>query len=169
MSCKSYKNKTNCTRKKNKNEKHLKVVSSAKGGLYVLLGKSNNLKGFVSFRRLKSQLPFNGDVDDFTVLRRDYPNNSKHKCRVLSYDYLEQVYICSLEKNLVQSMIFSLKNLKVGQEVTAVIKEIQPAGLLVQVDNVQCYIKNLHISDIVLDSYTNIKSKYKVGQSLKTK
>lgn len=66
-------------------------------------------------------------------------------------------------------MIFSENDVEVGQMVSVTIKDIQGNGLLVQAGNLNCYIKNIHLSDAVLDSYTNVKSKYKVGQVLKAR
>lgn len=103
------------------------------------------------------------------MVKKNYPKGSKHQCRILTYDYLDRVYICTLEQALLKEKVFTLRDLKVGQEVTAIIKEIQNNGLLVEIGKVTGFIQNEHLSEIIMSSINALKGKFHVGQKIKAR
>lgn len=143
------------------------VHSVTKGGLYLKLNKMQ--KGFVSYRRLSKKFSLNIDLDYKDVVMKDYPIGSQHQCRILNYDRLEDLYICTMEKTLLKEKIFTYYDTKIGDDITVQIKDIEKNGLLIQAGRLEGYILNEHLSDAVLPNYNIIKSKFHIGQKLKAK
>lgn len=143
------------------------VLGMTRGGLYVKLQKMH--KGFISFRRLKTKLSSNSDLDYNDLVKKTYPTGSQHLCRILSYDCLEKIYICTMEKDMINEKIFSYKDLNLGDELIVEIREIQPKGLLIQAGRIEGYILNEHLTDTVLPNYSSVKTKFHQGQKIKAR
>ncbi|XP_044266223.1 protein RRP5 homolog [Tribolium madens] len=131
-------------------------------GLYLQLDK--NVTGFVSNKRLLNTLPKGADLDIVSAVRKKYPNGSRHNCRILDYNSMQQLYICTFEKQVIKEKIFTINDIKIGQVVTALVTKIIGNGLIVKVGHVQGFVPNLQLSNV---KYTdNIKAKFSVGMTV---
>ncbi|RZC40160.1 RRP5 -like protein, partial [Asbolus verrucosus] len=138
------------------------VVLNASRGIYLKLNEGAS--GFVANKRLLSALPKDAELDIVDAVRKKYPIGSRHSCRILDYNYMQQLYICTFERKLIKETIFSVKDLKLGQNVAVRVEEVVPNGLIVKAGHVQGFVPNLHLSDV---KYNNsIKGKYSVGMTV---
>lgn len=135
-----------------------KVLSRVNKGLYVKLSKTE--KGFISYRRLKKNIKPSENIE--TALNA-YQAGSTHRCRVLDYDLMENVYICTLEKDLVNEKYFSGNDLNLGDFVQVVIEKITPRGVEVKLGRLDGFVPNFHLSDISLH-FAIVAKKFQIGQ-----
>lgn len=98
------------------------------------------------------------------VKRKYAPGHSIH-CRILDYNRMEDLYICTVEKALLQENIFAVEDLTVGQSVEATVVEVNPSGIVVKCGNVTGFVENLHLSNSAYSE--TIKSKFRVKQKVK--
>ncbi|XP_075221764.1 ribosomal RNA Processing 5 isoform X2 [Lycorma delicatula] len=111
------------------------VIATAASGAYLQLGAKNlNAKGFVSPRQA-------GDVKHFSV-------GETYKTRILNYDYMEKVYICSLNKDVLSAEVFSIKDLCVGQTVNCTVTSFKEGfGLNLKLGTLTAFVPLSHLSD----------------------
>lgn len=139
-----------------------KVLYNVPKGLYLHLGKSGT--GFVSNKRLLKTLPKDSHLDIVNAVTKKYPNGSQHDCRILDYNYMQELYICTFEKQIIKEKIFTTNDLEVGQAVVVQIDKIVSNGLVVKAGRVQGFVPNLHLSNV---KYTdNIKGKFSIGMTV---
>ena len=100
------------------------VVENAKvhhlgtGGVILIL--NNKFKGIISFKTIKANYKGNYDQDE---LLSKYSQKSKHTVRIIDYDAMDSLYICTDDYIAVHEKYFSLDNVKPGDFVTAVVSE----------------------------------------------
>lgn len=129
------------------------------------LGKEET--GFITNKRLLNSLPQKNDLNIFEEVKKKYPVGSSHTCRILDYNRMEEMYICTFEPKCIKEKVFAVKDLGVGQNVAGKVSKIVPTGLVVAVGNIQGFVPNLHVSSV---KYThNIKAKYTEGMPVKAK
>ncbi|RZF43471.1 hypothetical protein LSTR_LSTR001732 [Laodelphax striatellus] len=115
--------------------KNAKVVSLSFGGTNFQLGSEElDAKGVVSISQANGK-------DDFKV-------GDEHTVRILHYDLMEGVYICSMKPELLSIDVYSINDLKVGQVIEGkVIRVIAGRGVNLQVGNVTVFAPQLHLTD----------------------
>ena len=94
--------------------------------------------------------------------------NTKVTVRVLQYDYFEEIFVCSMQKSLLEQNIFKLEHLKPGQILTnCKVKKFLENGLIVEVArNLDGFIPKEHLTDVPLK---NPQKKFSVGDKLKVR
>ena len=90
-----------------------RVLCRESNGVLLKLGKS--LRGFVPYRRT--------DVS-FDRMHEIFVPESEHKCRVITYDPMDRVYICSMEKALLNEKHISRSSFAPGEIMDVTITEI---------------------------------------------
>lgn len=110
--------------------KHGDIVENAKvhhlgtGGVIMVL--NNKLKGIISYKTIKAN--YKGNYDQDEVLSK-YAHKSKHTVRIINYDIMDSLYICTDDPAAVNDKYFNYDSVKPGDFVTATVKEIdQKAG-----------------------------------------
>lgn len=95
------------------------VVSHVGSGgiVFVLNGQH---KGLISMKTIRSNNDGNYDID---VIMNKYTKNSKHKIRVLEYDAIDSIYICTDDENAVAEKYFAITDLNVNDIVNAKVVE----------------------------------------------
>lgn len=99
------------------------VVENAKvhhlgtGGVVLVL--DNKYKGVISYKTIKSY--YKGNYDQDEVLTK-YAKKSTHKIRILYYDAMDSMYICTDKENIVNETVFDMNDLQPGQFVEATVK-----------------------------------------------
>ncbi|KAF2896680.1 hypothetical protein ILUMI_09495 [Ignelater luminosus] len=141
------------------------VLSRAAGGINVKF--PNNEKGFMPYKRIMHVLGKNDALNLNDAINKKLPPGSSHKFRILDYNHMEQVYMCTCEQSVLNENYFTVNDIKIGELVTVKVDNITRGGLQVLLGNVKCFIHNTHLSD---SPYTeNIKKKFFKGQKLKTR
>lgn len=141
------------------------MLGRTSGGICLALNE--NEKGFVTYKRILNSLgkePFDDVID---LVKEKYPKGKSVKCRILDYNRLDSVYICTVEASVLKETLFTKDDLICGLMVMAQITEITSAGLVVKFGRLQGFIENLHLSN---SQYSEtIKRKFRVGQKLRAK
>lgn len=124
----------------------------------ILLRLPKNLRGFIPLRR--TQVNFEKIVSKFAP-------ETKHKCRILNYDWFDRVYICSMEKDILNQKHLTPDNFSPGELMTAKITKIdfQYGSVVLKVNRTNGYIPPEHVSDYG----TNVIKALEVGQSVKVR
>ncbi|XP_014473220.1 PREDICTED: protein RRP5 homolog isoform X2 [Dinoponera quadriceps] len=119
--------------------KKAKVLYRESNGIIFKLTKSR-LRGFVSLRR--TDVPFD-------KVPRDFERGSVHRCRILSYNWMEHLYVCTMEKETLQQRYFSLTDLKIGDILTVRLTKIDAkfSFVHVQVGKIYGVVAPEHVSD----------------------
>ncbi|KAH1024610.1 protein RRP5 homolog [Dendroctonus ponderosae] len=137
------------------------IGKSANGFIFML---PQNLKGFATHKRLLNSIVNNHSADISDKINAKFSPGSKHKCRILDFNYLSQMFICTPESAVLKESTFTPSNLKPGQVVQVKIASIKEEGLVVTTGHVRGFVPNLHISN---SEFTrNVKSKFKEKQTV---
>lgn len=86
-----------------------KVSHVGTGGIIVKL--NGKLKGVISFRSIKVDVSANFDVDEIML---KYMPDSIHKVRVIHYDPIDLLHVCSVDTKILSQKYFSLNDILVG-------------------------------------------------------
>lgn len=137
--------------------KKTKVLYRESNGIIFKLTKSN-LRGFVSLRR--TDVPI-------AKIPTDFKPGSAHKCRVLSYNWMEHLYVCTMEKEILQQKYFSLADVKMGDTLTVRLMNIDTKSGFVQVQAGKIYgfVAPEHVSD----NGSSALNKMKAGDSVEAR
>lgn len=94
--------------------KDAKVSHVGTGG--VVLRINGKIKGVVSFRSIRVDVKSNFDQDEILA---KYSRDSEHKVRIIHYDPIDLIHICSVDPKVLNEKFFSLDDLTVGEQVKA--------------------------------------------------
>ncbi|XP_011188272.1 protein RRP5 homolog [Zeugodacus cucurbitae] len=141
------------------------IIESAKvhhlgtGGVILVL--DNKFKGVLSYKSIKANFKGNYDQDEVLV---KYAKKTKHKVRVLDYDPMDSLYICTDDANTVNEKIFGLDDLKPGEFVTAMVKErdAKVGGYTMQVGRVKGIIERLYLAPVPKTLEVNAKVRCRI-------
>ncbi|KAK9301800.1 hypothetical protein QLX08_005993 [Tetragonisca angustula] len=119
------------------------------GGIVLQLTKSGT-RGFVSLKR--TNIEYDKIIEKFAP-------GTIHKCRVLSYSWIDGIYICTMQHSLLGQKYFSFSDFKPGDVVNVKIKNIDKGtGFVnVQVGKFNGQIISEHISDEGLSALKKLK------------
>uniref|UniRef100_A0A0A1XMQ7 Protein RRP5 homolog n=1 Tax=Zeugodacus cucurbitae TaxID=28588 RepID=A0A0A1XMQ7_ZEUCU len=136
-----------------------KVHHLGTGGVILVL--DNKFKGVLSYKSIKANFKGNYDQDEVLV---KYAKKTKHKVRVLDYDPMDSLYICTDDANTVNEKIFGLDDLKPGEFVTAVVKErdAKVGGYTMQVGRVKGIIERLYLAPVPKTLEVNAKVRCRI-------
>ncbi|XP_076167396.1 ribosomal RNA Processing 5 [Ptiloglossa arizonensis] len=127
------------------------------GGVVLQLTKSG-IRGFVPLKRTNI---------DFDKIIQNFAPGTKHKCRVLSYCWMDATYVCTMQCSLMEEKYFSLSDFKPGDIVNVKITSINMKNHFI---NVQAGKINGHVtSEHVSDEGINILKKLKVNKEVEAK
>lgn len=124
-------------------------------------------KGFVSYRRVMKSLSDDMKSDLTNLINKKFSVGSSHKCRVLDYNYFDNMYMCTFETTIVKDKAFNMFDLKAGQIVKGKISDIKEAGVLIKIGHFHGFVPNLHLSNVQYSD--NLKKKYSIGQQVTAK
>jgi rRNA biogenesis protein RRP5 len=134
-----------------------KVLYRESNGIILKLSESG-LRGFVSLRR--TTVPP-------AKISTEFKRNSQHKCRIISYNWMERLYVCTMEHELLKQKYFSTSDLNFGDTLNVTITniDINSGFVKVQADNIWGSVPPEHISDIG----SSALSKLEIGNSVKAR
>ncbi|XP_060716290.1 protein RRP5 homolog [Tachysurus vachellii] len=91
----------------------------------------------------------------------------EHTLRILDYSPMEQIYMATLRKAVIEMPFFSYQDIKAGQTVQGTVLSLEKYGLHVKItDHIKGLVPRIHLADIIL---TNPEKKYKEGMRIKCK
>lgn len=118
------------------------IVSHIGTGGIVL--KLPNAKGIISLRSLKRNIKANFDME--TLLSK-YQANSVHKVRVLHYDPIDLLHICSVDPKIINEKYFSCNDVSTGDVVIAKIqRKLNDGRYAISVGQIKGYIHPTYLS-----------------------
>ncbi|XP_071873721.1 protein RRP5 homolog [Bombus fervidus] len=118
-------------------------------GIVLQLTK-NGIRGFVSLKR--TGVEYNKIIEKFAP-------GTTHKCRILSYSWLDGIYLCTMQRSLLEQKYFSLSDFKPGDMVNVKITDIDKVNgfVNVQLGKFNGQIAPDHISDEGLSALNKLK------------
>lgn len=87
------------------------------GGVVLSLG--GKAKGVISFRSMRVNITANFDMDEILA---KYAKNSTHKVRVLHYDPIDLLHVCSVDPKVLKEKFYTVDDVSVGDFVDAIVK-----------------------------------------------
>lgn len=113
------------------------------------------LKGFVSIRHCSIT---GSERDSSKSLKEELTERwavgTSHKCKVLGYDYMSQVFICTLDKHIMKAKFVHPSDLQPGMFVSCQIKEHVQNGAFVIINgggkSLTGFVRSLHLSNVPL-------------------
>ncbi|OXU24575.1 hypothetical protein TSAR_003263 [Trichomalopsis sarcophagae] len=127
-----------------------KFVSKDSRGIILQLKKG--VRGYVPLKRTEVQ---------FEKIDSVFTKNSIHKCKILAYDSIARVYICSMEKKVIEKTVVNKTILQPGHVVEVKITKIKKNGYI----SVSSGTRNGFVpADQVSDPGS--KATFKVGQNV---
>lgn len=110
------------------------------GGIILKLPKS---KGIVSLRSLKGE-KLNFDMD---VLLAKYEKGSVHKVRILHYDPIDNLHVCSVDKHLLDEKYFGIDDVKTADIINAkIVRKLTDGRYAIQIGRIKGYFSPLFLS-----------------------
>ncbi|EFN87453.1 Protein RRP5-like protein, partial [Harpegnathos saltator] len=126
-----------------------KVLYRESNGIIFKLTKSN-LRGFVSLHR--TDVPI-------TKISTVFQPGSVHKCKMISYNWMEHLYVCSMEREILEQKYYSLTDLQTGDTVTVKLTKVDTKSgfVQVQVGKICGFVGPEHVSDSGLSGLNKLK------------
>lgn len=132
-------------------------VSHIGTGGIVLKLRGGKYKGIVSLRSIRNKITVNFDND--TILAK-YSKNSIHKVRVIHYDPIDLLHICSVDQNVLNEKYFSSDYVNIGDIIIATVKrKILDGRYEVQLGAVTGFIHPIYLAPGTLASMLEPGSK----------
>lgn len=134
-----------------------KVLYKESNGIILNISKSG-LRGFVSL--VKTNVPF-------AKIPTEFKKGSIHKCRILAYNWMEHLYVCTMEDEILKQKYFSASDLNCGDIITVTITYINEGSghMHVKVGNILGFVPPMHVSDSGLSAL----NKMKIGDSIEAR
>ncbi|XP_031623798.1 protein RRP5 homolog [Contarinia nasturtii] len=118
------------------------IVSHIGTGGIIL--KLPNAKGIISLRSLKGDMKANFDSE---TLFSKYQANSEHKVRVIHYDPIDLLHVCSVDAKIIGEKYFSCNDVKTGDIINATIqRKLGDGRYAITVGQIKGYIHPLYLS-----------------------
>lgn len=112
------------------------------GGVVLHLG--GKAKGVISFRSMRVDIKANFDMDEILA---KYAKSSVHKVRVLHYDPIDLLHVCSVDPKVLKEVHYTADDVNVGDFVDATIKRwLKDGRYEVKVGHVRGYITKLYLA-----------------------
>lgn len=119
------------------------IVQTAK-----VIGFEFNCVYFRLNKSARALVPFTKTDVNYDQIRDAYKPDVEYPCRVLSYEPLDQVYICSTQKSILNQKYMTVKDFKFGEVVKVKVVRIHPDGALkVMCERFVGFVLNNHVYD----------------------
>lgn len=135
------------------------IYEAKHSGVYFKIGE--NCRGFCSSNRLtnRDQPPKH--------ITRDFPVGSKRMCRLLKFNYMDQLFIVALRKSVLEQQILGYGEVQAGNILDAIIKGYSKHGAEVAVSKfVDGHIPFPHLTD---SSMKHPQRKFNVGDTVRAR
>ncbi|CAB3387719.1 Hypothetical predicted protein [Cloeon dipterum] len=135
------------------------VMACSFRGLVLKLKKSE-FRGMVGL----SQMP---SLQEEETLKKMYPPKSHVQCRVLKYDVMEKLFICTMKKDKINEKILSVSDVKPGSIIQCLIVDVRKKELFLEVNkhpDLKARVPSIHLSD---SQISDISKRFATGQRVK--
>jgi rRNA biogenesis protein RRP5 len=123
--------------------RNAEVIRSDPQGIIVKLNDTET--GFVSPRQVSET------GENPKELNKKHPVGSTVSCRIIQFDFCEQMFVCSMQKSQLSQRVLQWDQLNLGEKVTCKVKKYVQTGAVVEVaKNMDGFIPMLHLSDVPL-------------------
>ncbi|XP_066597188.1 rRNA biogenesis protein RRP5 isoform X2 [Prorops nasuta] len=124
----------------------------------IVLKLSKNARGLVSSKHTGVE---------FSKIPSKFMSGSTHKCRILSYNPMDNIYICTMDRKLLEEKYFSCYDLNPGSLVDGIIKGVNTKSgfVTITVGRIVGVVTPWHVSD----SGSNNSHKLKAGEKVKAR
>lgn len=107
---------------------------------------------------IRAVVPFRRTEIDFDKIPSSFVKDSIHKCRILSYDLMDQVHVCTMQKQMLKSTYKTAEILKIGEVIDVQIMNYKPDGFIfVRAGNIMGDVPTEDIMDIGKNNQTKPK------------
>lgn len=136
-------------------------------GLGVYLDLPSGAAGFAHISRMSDKR-----IETLSAISGPYKLGTEHQARVLDYNYVDDLYILSLQKSVIDQAFLRLTDIQPGVVVKGSIEKILigaegVSGVLVKVSpGITGHVSLMHLSDATLK---NPEKKFKEGMSVKAR
>lgn len=140
-------------------------VISIVHGLGAYFSLPSGAVGFAHVSRLSDK-----KVDSLSEISGPYKPGTEHQARILDYNYIDDVYILSLQKSVIEQPFLRLADIQPGTVVKGTVEKILIGpdgvrGILVKVSpGITGHVSLMHFSDVALK---NPEKKFREGISVK--
>ncbi len=136
------------------------VVRSVEKNVGLVLDTGSHCPGFVHISRISDAKTTGLESES-----GPYKVGSTHTIRVVGHSAVDNLFIVSMEKSIIEQPFLRIGDIPIGWTSKAAVKRILPAGILIQVlDHIEGFVREDHLSDVKLNDPTK---RYRVGQSVK--
>ena len=117
-------------------------------GLFIDVGIAG-VPGFVHISRIADK-----KIDELLETVGCYKVGSVHRARVIGYNAMDGLFICSMEQKILDQKYLYVEDVKVGEIVKGTIQKLLPSGsLIVELsDGITATVDENHLSDVKLKS-----------------
>lgn len=113
------------------------------GGVVLRLNK-DKAKGVISLRSMKVNITENFDKDEILA---KYYKKSQHTVRVIHYDPIDLLHVCSVDKRIINEKYFTINDLAVGDYVDAIItRKLTDGRYEINVGSIKGFLHPLYLS-----------------------
>lgn len=132
-------------------------------GIFVDIGVKG-VRGFVHISKVSD-----GKIETLSESTGPYKLGSTHKARVIGYNYMDGLFIVSMEPKVINQPFFRLEDVKAGQVVKGTIEKLMVnetgvSGLLLNIaEGITGLVPEIHFADVHLQ---HPEKKFKEGSSV---
>lgn len=132
-----------------------KVIKQTSVGVFVRI--NNNARGLIPRRAIVKNFKTNFDLESAMI---KFTPNSAHQVRVMDYNIVEDLYLCTNDPKLLKEKYFGTHDLQLGQFAQAKVDEKINDGFRLKIGNVRAFLKGVLL---------NKKAKINVGDNIKVR
>lgn len=132
-----------------------KVIKQTSMGVFVRL--NNNARGLIPRRAIVKNFKTNFDLESAMI---KFTPNSAHKVRIMDYNILEDLYLCTNDPKMLKEKYFGTHDLTIAQFAQAKVEEKINDGFRLKIGNVRAFLKGI---------FLNKKAKINIGESIKVR
>jgi len=128
-------------------------------GLFIDVGITG-VPGFVHISRIADK-----KIDDLSETTGSYKVGSVHHARVIGYNAMDGLFICSMEQKILDQKYLRIEDVKVGEVVKGTIQRLLHSGSLIigLSDGITAIVDENHLSDVKLK---NPEKKFREGMAI---
>lgn len=114
--------------------KDAKVSHIGTGG--IVLRINGKIKGVISFRSIRVDVKTNFDQDEILV---KYSRDSEHRVRIIHYDPIDMLHICSVDPKVLNEKFFSLDDVNIGDFVKGkIVRKLNDGRYELRIGAIKC-------------------------------
>ncbi|KAL8623226.1 hypothetical protein ACOMHN_041918 [Nucella lapillus] len=103
--------------------------------------------------------------DKIKDVNQAFPRGSKHRCRVIGFQPVDDVLLVTLKESIMQQKIMSIKDLQPGDIVECTVEATHDSGVIVRISKgLTGLIPKMHVADVPLKHFAK---KFTKGDKLK--